>query len=252
MGRTLGATVKTNAARAARLVVLLALTVSLASVAEATFNLIGLTIDDPVTRDVVERHTLTRSLQPVRFRGTVRTVDWLLDRPHLAAALARHLYPPLERYQIAMREDGSWAVNDLGNLRGSLRLVARGANRRVYFCQGHFRSLAHILLLTGNMVFTLDYRDLREGADPTIEVTPQLYVRLDNVIAHGVLKVVAPLVHGAIDRRVANLTAATQVVGERISRDPRGLYREMQTWSDIRPEDLEAYRQEFVVERFGQ
>jgi hypothetical protein len=51
---------------------------------------------------------------------------------------------------------------------------------------------------------------------------------------------------------VANLTAATQVVGERISRDPRGLYREMQTWSDIRPDDLEAYRQAFVMERFGQ
>jgi hypothetical protein len=51
---------------------------------------------------------------------------------------------------------------------------------------------------------------------------------------------------------VANLTAATQVVGERISRDPRGLYREMQTWSDVRLDDLEAYRREFVVERFGQ
>lgn len=243
---------RTATARTARLAAFLALTVSLVPVAEATFNLIGLSIDDPVTRDVVERHTLTRNLQAVRFEGTVRIVDWLLDRPHLAATLARHLHPPLERYQVAMREDGSWAINDLGSLRGSLRLVARGANRRVYFCQGQFRSLAHILHLTGNMVFTLDYRDLRAGGNPTIEVTPQLYVRLDNILAHGVLKVIAPLVHGAIDRRVANLTAATQVVGERISRDPRGLYREMQTWPDLRPADLEAYRQEFVVERFGQ
>jgi hypothetical protein len=244
--------VKTATARTARLVALLALTVSLVSVAEATFDIIGLSVDDPIARDVVERYTLTRNLQPVRFQGTVRNTDWLLDRPHLAATLARHLHPPLERYQISMREDGSWAVNDLGSLRGSLRLVARGANRRIYFCQGQFRSLAHILHLTGNMVFTLDYRDVRGGADPAVEVTPQLYVRLDNILAHGVLKVIAPLVHGAIDRRVANLTAATQVVGERMSRDPRGLYREMQTWSDVRPDDLEAYRQEFVMERFGQ
>lgn len=243
---------KTHAARAARLVALLALTVSLVPVAEATFNLIGLAVDDPVTRDVVERYTLTRDLQPVRLQGTVRTVDWLLDRPHLAATLARHLHPPLERYQVVMREDGSWAVNDHGNLRGTLRLVARGANRRVYFCQGQFRSLAHILHLTGSMVFTLDYRDLHEGGDPAIEVTPQLYVRLDNIFAHGVLKVIAPLIHGAIDRRVANLTVATQAVGERISRDPRGLYREMQAWPDVRAEDLESYRQSFVVERFGQ
>ncbi len=69
----------------------------------------------------------------------------------------------------------------------------------------------------------------------------------------GVVDVGFAVIRGSvIDRRVANLTAATQVVGERISRDPRGLYREMQTWSDIRPEDLEAYRQAFVLERFGQ
>ncbi len=236
----------------ARLAVIVALTVPLPSVAGATETLIGLTFDDPVTRDVVGQYTLRRSLQPVRFLGTVRATDWLLDRPHLAAALARHLHPPLEKYHIAMRDDGSFAVNDQGDLRGTLRLVARGANRRVYFCQGQFRSLAHILRLTGSMVFTLEYRDVREGADSAVEVTPQLYVRLDNILAHGVMKVIAPLVHGVIDRRVANLTVATQVVGERISRDPRGLYREMQTWSDIRSEDLEAYRLAFVVERFGQ
>jgi hypothetical protein len=244
--------VRTNAARIHRLVAVLALAVALASAAEATSTLIGLTIDDPLTRDVVERYTLTRDLDPVRFLGTVRTTDWLLDRPQLAAVLARHLHPQLEQYQIAIRDDGSFAVKDLGSLRGRLRLVARGANRRVYFCQGQFRSLAHILPLTGRMVFALEYQDSRRGVDPSVEVTPQLYVRLDNIFAHGVMKVIAPLIHGVIDRRVANLTAATQIVGERISRDPRGLFREMQTWSDIRPEDLEAYRQAFVVERFGQ
>ncbi len=242
---------KANGARIPRLAVAFALTVSLVSLGEATSGLIGLALDDPATRDVVERSTLARNLQPVRFLGTVEITDWLLDRPQLTAALARHLHPPLEQYQIARRDDGSYAVNDLGSLRGSLRLVAREANRRIYLCQGQFRSLAHILPLTGNMVLALEYRDLPQEGLPSVEVTPQLYVRLDNLVARGVLRVVAPLLHGVIDRRVAKLTAATHAVGERIGRDPRGLYREMQTWSDIRPEDLEAYRRAFVVERFG-
>jgi hypothetical protein len=223
----------------------------LVSVAEAAFLLIGLTINDPITRDVVERYTLTRDLQPVRYLGTVRATEWLLDRPQLAAALARHLYPPLEKYQVAMRDDGSFAVNDQGMLRGTLRLVARGENRRVYYCHGQFRSLAHILTLYGGMVFTLEYRNLRQGEDPAVEVTPHLYVRLDNVVAHGVLKVISPLVHGAIDRRVANLTGATRVVAERIARDPEGLYREMRTWPDVLPDDLEAYRKAFLMERLA-
>ena len=60
------------------------------------------------------------------------------------------------------------------------------------------------------------------------------------MLAHGTLKLISPLLHGVIDRRFANLTAATQIVGERVTRDPEGLYREMQTWPDIRPEQLEA------------
>lgn len=217
--------------------------------AEAAFTLSGLAINDPPTREVVERHSLERNLSPVRFPATIHITEWLLDRPDLAATLARHLHPPLERYHIVRRDDGSFDVSDLEALRGSFRLVARGGNRRVYFGQGQFRSLTHLLTLSGGMVFTLEYGDDLQGSDHTVEVRPRLYIRLDNMLAHGVLKAIAPLLHGIIDRRVANLTAATQIVGERISRDPLGLYREMQTWQDVRPEDLDAYRQAFLTER---
>ena len=63
------------------------------------------------------------------------------------------------------------------------------------------------------------------------------------------LTVSDPLLDGVIDRRFANLTAATQIVGERVTRDPEGLYREMQTWSDIRPDQLEHFRRAFLAER---
>ena len=158
----------------------------------------------------------------------------------------RHLHPPLERYYVTPQEDGAYEVSDLGALRGSFRLVARGEKRRVYLCQGEFRSLAHILKLSGGMVFTLEFRDLQEGGEAYLEIVPQFYLRLDNIVAHGFLKVLSPLLNGIIDRRVGNLTTATQVVGERMSRDPAGLYREMRSWPDVKPEELEAYRQAFL------
>jgi hypothetical protein len=101
------------------------------------------------------------------------------------------------------------------------------------------------------MVFAMEYRERWEGNDPYVEVNPQLFVRLNNVLAHGILKILAPLIHGAIDRRVASLEAAAQAVSQRLIQDPRGLYRELRTWSDVRPEDLEAYRQAFRIPQDG-
>ena len=65
--------------------------------------------------------------------------------------------------------------------------------------------------------------------------------------AAGVRHQLAPLLHGVIDRRVAHLTEATQVVGQRVTQDPGALYREMRTWPDVRPEDAEAFRLAFSV-----
>ena len=117
----------------------------------------------------------------------------------------------------------------------------------MYLCEGEFRSLAHLLKLSGTMVFTLEYREITQDNGPSIEVTPQLFVRLNNILAHGMLKVLAPLLNGVIDRRVGNLTTATQIVSQRLASDPGGLYREIQTWPEVRPEELEAYRLAFSI-----
>jgi hypothetical protein len=101
------------------------------------------------------------------------------------------------------------------------------------------------------MVFAMEYRERWEGNETYVEVNQQIFVRLNNVLAHGILKVLAPLIHGVIDRRVASLEAAAQAVSQRLIQDPRGLYRELRTWPDVRPEDLEAYRQAFRIPQDG-
>jgi hypothetical protein len=222
---------------------------AVAAVGGAPLRLVGLAVEDPPTRAVVEKPTLVRALAPVRFASTLETTEWLLDHPPLAAALARHLHPPLERYHLKAAGAGRYEVDDQGALRGTLRLVAVAPARRVYVCEGQFRSLAHLLTLNGTMVFTLEYRQVRDGGQPLVEVAPQLYLRLDNVLAHGLVKVLGPLLHGVIDRRVTSLTAATLVVGEHITRDAAGLYREMAAWSDLQPGDLAAFRAAFLGDR---
>ena len=223
----------------------------LAAQAPGASTLIGLPIEDPATREVVQEYTLARQLKTVRFIGTLKNTEWIMDRPPLAATLARHLDARLERYHINDNGDGTYVVDDMGALRGTVRLVAHAPARRIYLVEGEFRSLAHILNLSGTMVFTLEYRERFDGQESYVEIDPQLFLRLKNVMAHGILKVLAPLLNGVIDRRVASLTEAVQIVSQRMTKDPQGLYGEIRTWPDVRPEDLEGFRQAFHIARDG-
>jgi len=100
-------------------------------------------------------------------------------------------------------------------------------------------------------VFTLEYWERWDGNESYVEVEPQLFLRLNSIVAHGILKILAPLLHGIIDRRVANLTDAAQIVSRRLTKDPQGLYQEIRTWPDVRPDDLEEFRQAFHIARDG-
>ena len=68
--------------------------------------------------EMLDRAIEARQVPPVRFPGTLRITEWLLERPAFAATLARHLHPPLERYHLTDKGNGRYEVDDLGALRG--------------------------------------------------------------------------------------------------------------------------------------
>ncbi len=213
--------------------------------APAPLRLLDFEIEDAAVRRAVEEYTISRELAAVRFVGRREHEEFLLERLPLAAALARHLYPPLEPYSITEKGPGLYDVNDRDALRGHLRLIARAPGRRVYFAEGEFRSLARLLRFNGAMVITLHYTEEVQGGDPALRNEPHLYVRIQHGLVHGLLKLLSPLIHGIIDRRVAALSAAAQAVSARMTGDPAGLYREMQGWPDITDAQRADFRRHF-------
>ncbi len=212
---------------------------------QAPLRLLDFEIEDAAVRRVVEGYTISRALQAVRFIGRHEHEEFLLERLPLAAALARHLHPPLEPYNITEKGPGLYDVDDRGAIRGHLRLIAQGPGRRVYVAQGEFRSLAHLIRFTGAMVITLRYVEEAAPGEPALRNEPHLYVRIDNVLVHGLLKLLSPLIHGIIDRRVATLAAAAETVSARITKDPAGLYREMKGWPEVTDAQRAEFRRQF-------
>ena len=211
----------------------------------------GLAIDDKETREIVAQPTLRRQIPRIRFMGDRRTYDFLVSHPPLATQLARRLHPPLERYTVTQVGEDLYTIEDLGALRGEARLVRVTDRQRVYWFKGEFRSLANLLRFTGRMVLVLDSREVEEGGRTYMESDPDFYLRIDHLFFGFLAKLLAPLINLLIDRRVGMIAEASSQLFQQVAGDPEGLYREMATWKEVRPEDLEAYRRAFISSEAG-
>jgi hypothetical protein len=213
--------------------------------AEATYEG-GLVIADAEIREIIAQPTLQRRISPIRFAGSRRTYEFLVTHPPLATQLARRLYPPLERYTVTQVGAGVYTIEDRGALRGDARLIAATGDERIYRFQGEFRSLAYILRFIGRMVLILRYREVREGSRTFMDSNPDFYLRIDHPFFHVMTKLLSPLITSMMDHRVKMIVEATRTLFDQVQTDPNGLYRQMSTWSEVQPADLEAFRQAFL------
>ena len=203
-------------------------------------------LSDPSAREVVQEATLVRPPLPIAIKSTVAIYEFLLDRPAFAAAVARHLHPALEKYTVVEKGRNIYDVDDGGSIRGEIRLLTKAADRRVYLANGQARSMAQLIRVTGRLVVLLEYRPGPGNGDPAVETTSHIFFRVDGGLMQFMVKILSPMIGGAVDRRITTLGLAARIVAERISHDPRSLYHEMRSWTDLRPEDVEEYRRTFA------
>lgn len=203
-------------------------------------------VHDAQTREIIAEPTLRRQMSPIRLAGDRRTYEFLVMRPPLATQMARRLHPPLERYNVTRVGEGVYTVEDRGALRGEARLIAATGDQRIYRFEGEFRSLANLLRFTGRMVLVLRYHEVREGSRTFMDSDPDFYLRIDHLFFHAMTKLLSPLIKAIMDRRVKMIVEATSRVFDQVRTDPDGLYRQMSTWPEVHPTDLEAFRQAFL------
>jgi hypothetical protein len=213
--------------------------------AEAAVD-VGLTIEDPETREIIAQPTLHRQIPRIRFSGDRRTYEFLASHPPLSNQIAKRLHLPLEGYTITQVEQGVYTVQDRGALRGEARLIAATGDQRIYRFQGEFRSLANLLHFTGRMVLIFRYREVRDGGRTYIDSDPDFYLRIDHLFFHVITKLMSLPIKPIIDRRVKMIVEATHKLFDHVRADPEGLYQQMATWPEVQPADLEAFRQVFL------
>lgn len=203
-------------------------------------------LEDPEIREIIAQPSLHRRIPRIRFSGDRRTYEFLAGHPPLSNQIARRLHPQLEGYTVTRVAQGVYTIEDRGALRGDATLIAATGDQHIYRFQGEFRSLASLLRFTGRMVVIFRYHEVREGSRVYVDSDPDFYLRIDHLFFHYMTRLLAPPIRSIVDRRVKMIVEATHKLFDRVRTDPEGLYRQMSTWPEVQPADLEAFRQAFL------
>ncbi|WP_447972314.1 hypothetical protein [Nitrospira sp. Kam-Ns4a] len=167
---------------------------------------------------IVAGFTTSGTVGPVQAPVSRELYEFLLDHPWIIASLARQL--DLGAYQAVAKGSGQfWAEDDDGT-EGLIRLLYQDQAVRLYYIDGSHHG--HIFpLVRAKAVVVMKLGQARRGPAPvTVETTLQAFTRLDDPLLDGLVRVLRPLVAGAVTRK---LTQAFEVLNEvcaRMAQDP--------------------------------
>jgi len=171
--------------------------------------LIGLVVNDSTTSDVVG---------PVETPIPLELYGFLVDHPIVTALLVQSL--GLASYQFTGRGHHQYWVNDGDGTQALLSLVYQGQTTRIYHLAGYHEGHVFPLVRAKAAVFLRMLPVVTPDGRLAVENTLISYTRLDDPWLAGVVRILRPLIGGAVTRKLSRGFQVTNQLGTLIANDP--------------------------------
>jgi hypothetical protein len=171
-----------------------------------------------------------------------KQLEFLIDNPHVALALA-HLYAPfLDNYSVKALPDHVVHIEDPGTLAGDAELIEARPGRRVYLIAGYYDILK--MRFTGEIVLITVYSEQRENA-VSVDATASAYIKIKSAFAGAFARLADFLFPKKVDERLARFVHAAENIAEAIRKDPKDVYRKLKASGEVSAEELEEFGHTF-------
>ncbi len=189
-------------------------------------------------RDVVERATIARTVRGLTFRSREPVFLYLVEHLDFATAVAGAL--GATTYRLERRPDGTYWGDDLRGARGLVEVVYADPHMRVVYTQGTYDS-RWLTTVYARAVLVFEFAHA-PGPDGRMRVanTVSGFVRVDNTVLGFLGRLMAPLVGGAVDRKIARAFGTAGKLSERAYDDPDGFLQALQGKPGLDPRHLHA------------
>jgi hypothetical protein len=197
----------------------------------------------PEAKSIIAKPTIVRESKLPRLLLSPRQIEFLIDNPHVALALA-HLYAPfLDNYSVEIRPDHLVHIEDPGKLAGDAERIDARPGRRVYFIAGHFDIFK--MRFNGQMVLMTLYSEQRGNAAASMDATTTAYIKIDSAFAGAFARLGDYLFPKKVDERIERFVHAAESIADGVHKDPKAAYRRLKASGEVSAEELGEFGRAF-------
>jgi hypothetical protein len=192
----------------------------------------------PASASVVAKPFIFREAKLPRLLINKEQLEFLVDHPDVALALA-HLYAPfLDNYSVDVLPDHVVHIED-SSLAGDAELIDVGPGRRVYLIAGYYDLLK--MRFNGDIALITVYSEHQENEAVAVDATVTAYIKIKSAFAGALARLADFLFPQKVDERLDRFVRAAEDISIAIRKDPEDVYQKLKASGEISGEELEEF-----------
>lgn len=193
----------------------------------------------PAAKEIITRPSIYRESKLSHLPINQRQIEYLIDHPGVALALA-HLYTPfLDNYRVEVRPDHVIHIRDPDALAGDAELIDSCPGRRVYYIAGYFDIFK--IRFNGQMVLVTRYAERKEHAFVSVDATTIAYIKIDSSFAGAFARLADYLFPKKVDERIERFLRAAKIISAAVHREPAAAYSKLKAAGEVNAEELKEF-----------
>jgi hypothetical protein len=197
----------------------------------------------PAAKRIVANPSIFREAKLPHLLISQKQLEFLIDNPHVALALA-HLYAPfLDKYTVNVLPDNVVHIEDLGTLAGDAELIEVRPGRRVYLIAGYYDIFK--MRFNGDIALLTIYSEHQENAAVSVDATMIAYIKIKSAFAGALARLADYLFPRKVDERLERFVHAAENISDALRKDPKDAYGKLKASGEVSAQELEAFERTF-------
>ncbi len=188
-------------------------------------------------RQLVETHSIFRSLQGIEFNIDKSIVNFMLDHPTFLAVTLKVM--KIRNYTVEKNIGGGYFVDDLKGVSGNVEVIYSIPGQKYFYGIGGYKGV--LIRLAGRNLILFEFLGGTGRLSRTI-ISYNTYTKIDNMVLEILMKILKPILIPLMDKKTNNFIRETQKLANEITVHPEKVYQAIKESGFAEEVELEEFR----------